>query len=392
MKYNFDKTINRAGTHSIKLDALPKGSSPDALPLWVADMDLPCAQPIIKALHDRIDRQIFGYTLYNNEECKTAVTEWYRKRFQWEIPKEDIFFSPGVVPAISFFLNFLTKEGDGIIIQKPVYHPFSDKILENGRTVVNNALIKKGNTYEMDFDDLDRKFADAGTKGMILCSPHNPTGRVWTETELRQVADIAKKYDKWIISDEIHSDLTRAGITHLPLLTVAPDYQERIIVCTSPSKTFNLAGMQISNIVITNKRYQEQWMSMVAGRFGIEDCNPFGLTAMAAAYTKGGEWLDQVKDYIDANIRYVEAFVKKHLPKAEVIDCQGTYLVWLNLNGYCGDAEELELAMQQANVALNEGYIFGKEGRGFERINVATQRKNVEECMKRIQKAVASLS
>lgn len=392
MIYNFDTPVDRSSTHSIKWDVLPAGAPQDALPLWVADMDLPCAEPVIKALHERVDHSVFGYTRYNSEDCKEAITGWYRRRFGWEIAKDEIFYSPGVVPALAFLIQMLTKEGDGIIIQRPVYHPFTIKIEANHRKVVNNALIKKGTTYEMDFEDLEHKFADENTKGMILCSPHNPIGRVWTKAELRTVLDIAKRYGKWIISDEIHSDLTRVGIEHTPLLTLAQGYEEQVIVCTAPSKTFNMAGMQFSNIIIPNKAYQKKWTDLVCGCFGIDACSPFGLTAMIAAYNEGEEWLDQVRAYIDGNIRYVEAFVKENFPKAEVIDCQGTYLVWVNLNGYCSDEKKLERLMQQeGRVALDEGYIFGAEGIGFERINVAVQRATVEECMMRMKRALDEL-
>lgn len=392
MKYDFDTPVDRKGTYACKWDQMPGGASGDALPMWVADMDLPCAEPIIRALHERIDRKIFGYTVYENEACAQAITSWYQKRFDWAISPETIYFSPGVVPALAFLINVLTEEGDGVIIQRPVYHPFTNKILANNRIVANNALVRVGNSYEMDFADLEQKFADEKNKGMILCSPHNPVGRVWTEEELRRVVDIAKKYDKWIISDEIHSDLTRIGVTHHPLTKVAPEYADRIIVCTAPSKTFNLAGMQFSNIIITNQDYQRRWKEITDDRFSVSLCSPFGLTAIIAAYTEGEEWLDQAREYIDGNIRFIEAFVKEHLPKAEVIDCQGTYLVWLNMGGYCSDETELENRMQKtARVALDEGYIFGEEGIGYERINVAAPRSMVEACMDRIRMAVSDM-
>ena len=393
MKYDFDIPVDRKGTHSAKMDAMPSGSPADALSLWVADMDLPCAEPIIKALHDRVDRKIFGYTVYDNDECKDAIIHWHKKRFDWNIAKEDIFFSPGVVPALAFLLNFLTEEGDGVIIQRPVYYPFTNKIIENKRRVVNNSLIRKGNTYVMDYEDLEKKFADENTKGMIFCSPHNPVGRVWSAEELRKIVDIAKKYGKWIIADEIHADLTRKGITHIPLLTIAEDYKEHIIACTAPSKTFNMAGMQLSNIIIPNKEYQKLWMEVVDRRFSLSVCSPFGLEATIAAYTEGEEWLEQARSYIDGNIEYIKQYIKENLPKAEMIDCQGTYLVWIDLNAYCSDAKKLEALMQQeAKVALDEGYIFGDEGIGFERINVATQRCNVVECMNRIKRALDTLA
>lgn len=392
MKYDFDTPVDRKGTYTCKLDNMPEGAPSDALSMWVADMDLPCAEPIIRALHERIDRRIFGYTLYENEECKNAVTGWYRRRFGWELKPEDIFFSPGVVPALAFLINILSEEGEGVIIQRPVYYPFTKKILANGRVVVNNPLVRSGNTYAMDFEDLECKFADERNRGMILCNPHNPVGRVWTEEELRRVVEIAKKYDKWIISDEIHSDLTRIGVKHVPLTKAAPEYADRIVVCTAPSKTFNLAGMQFSNIMISNPEYQRKWKEITNERFSVDMCSPFGLTAVIAAYTQGDEWLDQVREYIDGNIRYIEEFVKEQLPQAEVIDCQGTYLVWLNLGAYCSDEKALEELMhKKAKVALDEGYIFGEEGIGYERINVAAPRSTVEECMKRIKAAIVGL-
>lgn len=389
MKYDFDTPVDRQGTHAIKLDRLPEGAPQDAIPMWVADMDLPCAEPIIRALHERIERRIFGYTLYENEECREAVTGWYQRRFGWEISPEDIFFSPGVVPALAFLINVLTEEGDGVIIQRPVYYPFTNKILANKRVVANNALVRSGNSYVMDYEDLERKFADEKNKGMILCSPHNPVGRVWTEEELRRVVELAKKYKKWIISDEIHSDLTRVGVKHLPLTRVAPEYADQIIVCTAPSKTFNLAGMQLSNIIISNKEYQKLWLDITHDRFSVGECSPFGLTALIAAYTQGEAWLDQVREYIDGNIRYIEEFVREQLPQAEVVDCQGTYLVWLDLRAYCADGTELETLMhKKARVALDEGYIFGEEGAGYERVNVASPRSTVKQCMERIKMAV----
>ena len=392
MNYNFDEVVNRQGTDSIKLEVLPEGSPKDILSLWVADMDFPCADPIIEALHARVDKKIFGYTLYNNEKIKQAVSSWFQKRFGCDLDHSWMFFSPGVVPAFALLINALSEKGDGIIIQQPVYYPFIKKIEANGRVIANNALIKQGKTYVMDYDDLEKKFADPKNKGLIFCSPHNPVGRVWTEAELRKLVDIAKKYDKWIISDEIHCDLTRIGVTHHPLLKVAPEYKDRIIACTAPSKTFNLAGMQFSNIIIPNPEYQKAWLSLADERLSLAICNPFGLEATIAAYTKGEEWLEQVRAYIDSNIKYIEEFVATHLPEAEVIDCQGTYLVWIDVRNYCSDAKTLENAIiHEAKLALDEGYIFGEEGTGFERINVATQKSNIVECMERMKRALLNL-
>lgn len=392
MKYNFDELVDRTGTYSCKLEALPEGAPPDAISVWVADMDFACPDPVIKALHDRIERRIFGYTIYDNQDLKKAVTGWFERRYGWSISREDIFFSPGVVPALAFLIHMLTKEGEGVIIQRPVYYPFTNKITGGRRELFNNSLIYENGDYRMDYEDLDRKFADEKVKGMILCSPHNPVGRVWTAGELRRVVDIAKKYGKWIISDEIHMDLTRKGVVHTPLLALAPDYKDHIVVCTAPSKTFNLAGMQISNIVIPNKEWQKKWLEVIDDEFSVSMANPFGIAATIAAYNEGEEWLDQLRDYLDENIRYVKEFVKEKLPKAVMTDVQGTYLVWLDFNAYEPDPKKLEKLMQEtARIAFDEGYIFGDEGRGFERINVAMPRVRLKECMRKIKEAVDTL-
>lgn len=386
MQYNFDEMNDRKGTYAAKLDALPQGAPADALSVWVADMDFACAEPVLKALHDRVDKKIFGYTLYDNDDLKTAVTGWFKRRFDWDIPKTDIFYSPGVVPALAFLLRALTEEGDGIIIQRPVYYPFTNKILASRRKIYNSPLLCEDGTYKMDYADLEVKFADENVKGMILCSPHNPVGRVWTKEELRRLVDLAEKYDKWIISDEIHMDLTRQGVVHTPLLKVAPEYADHLVVCTAPSKTFNMAGMQLSNNIIPNKEWQQRWLAVIEDEFSVSMANPFGIAATIAAYNEGEEWLEQLKDYLDGNIRYVKEYLNEHLPKARMQIPEATYLVWIDLREYESDPKKLEYIMQnKARIAFDEGYIFGEEGNGFERINIAMPRQQVEECMRRMK-------
>lgn len=389
MKYNFDEIIDRSGTSATKMESLPKGCPDDALPLWVADMDFACAEPILKALHERIDKKIFGYTMYDTDECLGAVLNWYKKRYRWEEQKENLFFCGGIVSAYAVLLNLLTKEGEGVVIQRPIYYPFTMKANSNGRQIVDSPLIYADGNYTIDFDDLDKKMAEPNNKVLVFCSPHNPAGRVWTEEEIRKVVDICKKYDKWIICDEIHCDLLRCGMTFHPILKVAPDYADRIAVCTAPSKTFNLAGMKTSNIVIHNKELQAAWKELIGGKLSMNGAGTLGLTAMIAAYNEGEEWLEQLKEYLDGNFAYIDAFLKEHLPKAHMVPSEGTYLAWIDFNGYVdGDAEKLEEIMQKkARVALDEGYIFGDAGRGFERINIATPRSVVEDCMDRILKA-----
>lgn len=389
MKYNFDEMIDRGGTFAAKLDAMPEGSAEDAISVWVADMDFACAPPILDALHARIDKKIFGYTLYNNDELSDAVTGWFHRNYDWDVPKEDIFFSPGVVPALAFLLHILTEEGDGVIIQRPVYYPFTNKIAGSRRRIYNSSLLYEADGYKMDYADLEEKFSDPEIKGMIFCSPHNPVGRVWSEDELRRLVAIAKKYNKWIISDEIHMDLTRNGITHTPLAKVDPDYADQIVVCTAPSKTFNMAGMQLSNIIISNKAWQQKWIALVEGEYSMSMANPFGIAATIAAYNEGQEWLDQLRNYLDGNIELTKNYLEQHLPKAKMFVPEATYLVWIDLNAYESDPKKLEYIMQKkAKIAFDEGYIFGEEGNGFERINIAMPRSRVLECLDRMALAL----
>ena len=373
MKYNFDEIVDRRGTSATKLEALPKGAPADALSLWVADMDFACAEPIIKALHERVDKRIFGYTLYETAETKGTIVNWYKKRYNWDEKPENIVFSPGIVSGYVYLLMLIT-----------------DRAVDNGRKAVDNPLIYENGTYRMDYEDLDRKMADPANRVLVLCSPHNPAGRVWTADELRKVVDICKKYDKWIICDEIHCDLLRKGVTFTPILNVAPDYAEKIAVCTAPSKTFNLAGMKTSNIVIRDPEMRQKWLTLTGKILNVNAPSTLGLTAMCAAYNEGEEWLEQVNEYIDGNFAFIDGFLKQYLPKAHMIPSEGTYLAWIDFNGYVhGDAEKLEKIMQQkAKVALDEGYIFGEAGRGFERINIAAPRSVIEDCMNRIRGAI----
>ena len=313
MKYNFDEIIDRRGTMATKVEKMPEGSAKDALPLWVADMDFPCAEPILKALHERIDRKIFGYTLYNTDECMNAVLGWFKKRYGWEEKAENLFFCPGIVSAYAVLVNLLTKEGDGIVLQRPVYYPFTIKAEKNGRVIVDNPLIYENGTYRIDYEDLDQKMADPANKVLVFCSPHNPAGRVWTEEELRKVVDICKKHDKWIICDEIHCDLIRKGVTFHPILKAAPDYADRIVVCTAPSKTFNLAGLLVSDIIIPDDGIRAAFREKMEPYYLWPGC--FGETAQIAAYTEGEEWLEELLLYLEGNARFIGDFIRERMPR-----------------------------------------------------------------------------
>ena len=379
--YDFDKIVPRKGTGCIKWDK-DFDTNKDILPLWVADMDFPCSKAIQEALHKRVDEQIYGYSCGFDDDYRNSVTGWFQRRFGWEIDPSSIFYSGGVVPALGYLIDILSDEGDGVLIQTPVYYPFQRKILASKRRVVKNPLINHNGRYEIDFVDFEKKMADEQVKGMILCSPHNPIGRVWTKEELNRMVMIAKKYHKWIISDEINCDIVRKDKKHYPLHTIAEDYRDEIIVCTAPSKSFNLAGLQNSNIIITKPEYQRKWKDYVMNRLSLTSCNSFAITATKAAYNDSEDWMDQVNSYIDENINYAYEYLKRELPNAIVSDCEGTYLLWVDVRSYCKDAKELEKKMLSQGLILDEGYLFGDEGKGFERINMAAPRSIIKEALK----------
>lgn len=388
MKFDLDKNVDRFLTASEKWDCVEKyypKAKAGALPLWVADMDFACAPAIQKALHDRIDREIYGYTDSDYQPYKDAVHDWFLRRFAWDINVSDMYYSPGVVPALAYLLKILSKEGDGIIIQEPVYHPFARNIKNLKRVVASNELVNDDGIYTIDFEDLKQKFADPNNVGMILCSPHNPVGRVWNETELNTIVDLAVQYDKWIISDEIHCDLIRANKTHIPLAKLRPDALDHIITCTAPSKTFNIAGLKNSNIIISNKAYQALWEEEIMKCLCIHEPNAFAQLATIAAYQESEDWVNEVNHYIDENIAYVTQVFQEHLPQAILSPCEGTYLMWIDMRAYCGNEIELEDKMQkEAGVLCDEGYIFGDCGKGFERLNVACPRSILNDACERI--------
>jgi len=389
--YDFDTLVSRENTNSVKWDCIPAGDDSvkdKLLPLWIADMDFVCAAPIVEAMRRRVDRRIFGYSMPYTDEYLEAVTGWFRRRAGWDIDRESVVVAPGIVPALGILLRSLTNEGDGIIIQTPVYYPFGQKIANNGRRVVTSSLINSDGFYAMDFDDLEEKAKDPKSTMMILCNPHNPVGRVWTPEELSAVAEICLKHDVLLVSDDIHCDLVRETSRYTPVGTLNDD--ERIITCTAASKTFNLAGLQTSNIIMKDKRQRELWRREAQDRCGLYGCNPMGIVAPQAAYSEGGPWLDQVNAYISANLEFVGEFVAEHLPKARYWFPEGTYFAWLDLREYGHTAEQLEeLMIYRAHVALDEGYIFGEEGQGFERINVACPRSILRDCLERMERALS---
>lgn len=389
MKYDFDKIINRTNTNSEKYDFADEWGVPkDALPMWVADMDFQTAPCIIEAMHENLNLGIFGYS-EPKEEYYDALTKWYRTHFDFNIQKEWVLKTPGVVFGIAVALRALTNPGDAVLIQQPVYYPFRSVIVDNKRKLVNSPLMNRNGHYEMDFTDLEEKIVKNNVKLFILCSPHNPVGRVWKEEELKQVLEICKKHSVFIISDEIHADFTYQGHPHTVFGKIAGDYLEQVIICTSPSKTFNLAGLQISNIVIPSesvRRKCKEEMKAVA----YDEVGMLAITACRAAYENGGEWLEELLVYLQGNVDYVRNFLKENLPKVKLIEPEGTYLVWLDFTAYGLTAKELDHKMlSEAKLWLDAGNIFGKEGAGYERVNIACPRSVLKEALERMKKAFA---
>lgn len=367
--------IDRHDTNSFKwefMNMMDQNVPEGTLPFWVADMDFPCADPIIKALHKRVDRQIFGYSMRDTAEYFRAVCGWYQHRYDWYLNSSDLFYCAGVVPALGYLIDVLTEPGEGVIIQSPVYYPFKWNIENHNRSVINNPLINKSGYYEIDFEDLERKAKEFNTTLAILCSPHNPVGRIWKEEELIRFGRICKENNVFIVSDEIHGDLVRRGLKHIPLEKAFPEYRNKIITATAPSKTFNLAGMPMSNIIIHDKEIQEKWKKYCYDFLNIDLYNPLTIKAVQAAYAESEDWLEQVIDYLDNNMAYIEQFLKENLSKARYQRPEATYLVWIDVRDYGYSSEQIsERMLNEAKVFIEEGTAFGEEGAGYIRMNVA---------------------
>jgi cystathionine beta-lyase len=352
-------------------------------------MDFQCPQPVIDAIKTRAAEEIYGYAWHKIPTYLEAVINWMKRRHSWKVDNEWIVFSPGIVPAINMLIQTFVNIGENVIIQPPVYRPFFTAIRNNGRQLLTNQLLYENKKYAINFEDFEEKAKDPLTKMFILCSPHNPVGRVWTEKELRRLGDICIENEILIVSDEIHHDLILTGHKHTLFSTISEEFEKNTIMCTAPSKTFNIAGLQTSNIIIPDKRKRDAFTNTITNRNGVEIPNVFGIVALIAGYNKGEEWLDQVLKYIEANFKYLKDFVIEKLPDVEFIYPEGTYLAWLNCNKLGMDGEKLrEFMLKKAKVALDDGKIFGTGGEGFVRINVACPRSLLEECLVRIVNAL----
>lgn len=386
-QYNFDEVIDRKGTDCLKYDfAVQRGQPEGVLPFWIADMDFRVAQPILDELHKRIDHGIFGYS-DTGEAYFQALKNWQKKYFDWDIESDWLVKTPGVVPAINVAVRALTEVGDGVLVNRPVYYPFLAAIQNNGRKLVNSPLVLKDGHYEIDFDDLEQKIIDKNVKVAILCSPHNPVGRVWTKEELTKYAKICEKYGVIIIADEIHQDFSYEGHPHTTFATISPYAKDSCIICTAPSKTFNIAGLQCSNIFIPDRAIRELFRKELEC-FGYDQINLMAIAACQAAYEGGETWLTEVKAYIKGNKDFTRAYLAKHLPEMKLIEPEGTYLLWLDASFYTLDDKELERKIvHDGNLWVDMGTMFGPEGSGFFRFNIACPRATLELGLAQLVKA-----
>ena len=387
MIYNFDELIDRHHTDCLKHDFYNERNKPkDAIPLWVADMDFRAPKEVIDALTTYTTQGIFGYSDIR-EDYFEAVHNWFFKRFGWDTRREWLITTPGVVFALNLAVRAFTKEGDAVLIQRPVYPAFTRVIEDNKRVLISNSLINKNGTYSIDFDDLEEKIRKYSIHLMLLCSPHNPGGRVWTVEELTRLGELCIKYDVILVTDEIHADLTLPGHKHTVMASIRKDFSDRIITCTAPSKTFNLAGLQTSNISIENEQIRNRFKQEM-NTTCYHELNCLGILATKTAYTYGEEWLEQLLVYLKGNIDYIKDFLNTYLPKVKVMEPQGSYLLWLDFNAYGLSNDELdERMLHKAKLWLNPGIMFGKEGSGFERLNVASPRSVIEQAMHQLYEA-----
>ena len=387
MPINFDEIIDRRNTSCLKHDfAVERGYPADILPFWVADMDFRAPAPVIDALKARAEHGIFGYTQIKDDYF-AVLRNWFRTRHAWDIERSELIITPGVVFAIATAIRAFTEPGDAVLIQQPVYYPFANMIRQNERTLVDNPLRLIEGRYQIDFEDFEQKIVEHGVKLFILCSPHNPVGRVWTRAELEQIAAVCLRHNVIVVADEIHEEFIRPGFRHIPFASLSEEAAAVTITCTSPSKTFNLAGLQISNIFIRNKELRRRFKDELS-RTGCDEPNTLGLTGAKAAYEHGAAWLTELLAYLEKNTVRAKAFLAQHLPKVRFIEPEGTYLLWLDFSA-CGlsDKELNEKIIREANLWLDDGPIFGTGGSGFQRINIACPWSTLENGLEHLAKA-----
>lgn len=386
VREEFDLVIDRMNTAAVKWDMLTdRYGRDDVLPMWVADMDFPAPRAVQEALLQRVQHGVYGYTI-KSEAYLNSIVSWMAKRHHWEIDASWIVPAPGVVPALAVIVQGFTNPGDGVLIQPPVYHPFKRTIEGWGRRVVENPLVERDGRYEIDWSDLDLKARQS--KVMFLCSPHNPVGRVWTAEELRRIGEICLRHQVLIVSDEIHGDLVYTPHRHIPFASLDERFAANSITCAAPSKTFNLAGLNTAYVVAPNAAIKAKYDAM-SSQASMTPMNVFGAEAMIAAYNECEPWLDELLAYLKGNIEYLQAFVESEIPEIKVIVPEGTYLVWLDFRRFGFDVQALDhFLIHEARLGLNEGHIFGREGEGFQRMNIACPRSLLIDGLERLRDAI----
>ena len=395
--YNFAKIINRKGTNCLKYDyAVERGKPADVLPLWVADMDFTVSEEITKSLHAAVDHGIYGYT-QPKDAYYNAITNWMEKNHNWKTKREWIMKTPGVVFALGAAVKAFTKPGDAVLIQNPVYYPFTNIIRDNDRRVIDNTLVYEKRVtegksqYSIDYEDFERKIVQEHIKLFILCNPHNPVGRVWTREELQQLGEICLRHHVIVVSDEIHNDFVYPGFEHTVFANVDPRFAEFTVTCTAPSKTFNLAGLQISNIFISNETLREAFQKEI-DKTGYDEPNALGAVACEAAYRGGQEWLDQLRAYLLENLNFLRAYLQEKIPQIHLVEPEGTYLVWLDCSELGISGKELDqFIVEKAGLWLDGGAMFGPSGADFQRVNIACPRATLELALDKLKAAVDNL-
>jgi len=389
--YDFDKVIDRHGTNCLKFDfAKERGKNGDELSLWVADMDFQVAKPITDALQAQVNHGIYGYTEVKSDYFD-IVKNWFKDNFDWEIKKGSLVKTPGVVYAIAMAVKAFTKEGEAVIIQQPVYYPFSEMIIANNRKLVNSPLVLKEGRYEIDFEDFEKKIVKNNVKLFILCSPHNPVGRVWSVEELKKIGDICIKHGVVIFSDEIHADFVYEPNKHHVFASLGESYAANSVIATAPSKSFNIAGLQVSNIFIENKKLRDAFRNEIV-KSGYSQLNTMGLVAARAAYESGKEWLDEVRAYIKDNLIFFRDYLKENIGELSLIEPEGTYLVWVDFRKLgLSEKQREDLIVNKAKLWIDSGAMFGVDGEGFERFNIACPREYLKMALDSLAKAIKGL-
>ena len=388
MTYSFDKIIDRRGTDSLKYDlAAKRGMPEDIIPLWVADMDFPAPPEVLEALVEKSRHGIFGYSDTIGDDYFNALADWYASRFNWHLSPKWLVKTPGVVFAICTAIRALTEEGDAVLIQEPVYYPIAGSVRANNRNLLVYELVYRDGRYYIDFDDFEDKIARNRVRLFILCSPHNPVGRVWSEEELAAMGEICLKYGVKVVADEIHADFVYPGYRHHVFETIRPEFAAMTITCTAPTKTFNLAGLQISNVFISNTELRKKFKQELE-KTGYSQPNIMGLVACKAAYRYGAQWLEDLKSYLVSNLALVRDFLAQELPSVRLVEPEGTYLLWLDFRALdLPDKELNDLIVQKAGLWLNAGPMFGAGGEGFQRINIGCPAATLQKALERLKKA-----